>query len=319
METPVFLQKGRKVNNYNLFATHAWYVPGIKGMFGMLCWFLAGTLLGVLVQSLFQLFVPMEVVTKYGMIVVYPLQFLPAMVYVAHVSQRNSLFETGYKLNSSNFGPFKGWAIALITVALAFGTMISSDLPNYWNYKLTTSIPFLKDMYDTFLAIMETITEGPFWSSFLVTAIFAPIFEEWMCRGVVLRGLLTKLKPGWAIVVSALFFALIHMNPWQALNAFIMGLVMGYVYYKTGSLLLTMLIHFVNNGTSVILSQIPSIQETDAQYWIDLMPTGTYMVVYVLGLAVLAAALWAFSRIPLQQRYGNIDEIPVEGEIPVNE
>jgi len=307
----------RKVNNYDLFATHAWYVPGVKGMFGMLVWFIVGALLGSLVEAIFMLFVPMEVITRYGMIVLYPLQFLPAMVYVAHRSQRNSLFEVGYKLNSSNFGPYKGWMIALITVALTFGTMFASDLPNYWNYKLTTGIPFLQRMYDLFLNVMQQITGGPFWSSFLVTAIFAPFFEEWMCRGVVLRGLLTKMKPGWAIVVSALFFALIHLNPWQALNAFIIGVVMGYVYYKTGSLLLTMLIHFVNNGTAVIMSQFAG--EDTPEYWIETMPLGTYIVVIVLGVAVFAACLRAFSRIPLQQKRGNVDEIPVEGEVSVTE
>ena len=124
---------------------------------------------------------------------------------------------------------------------------------------------------------------------------------------MVLRGLLTRLKPGWAIVVSALFFALIHMNPWQALNAFIIGVVMGYVYYKTGNLWLTMLIHFLNNGTAVILSQIPSLQETE--FWIDMMPRTTYMIVYVLGVVVLAACLMAFHKIPLVQQRGNIDTV----------
>jgi len=305
--------RARNVNNYDLFATHAWYVPGIKGMFGMLLWFIVGALLGSLVQLILALFMPVEAVMNYGMIIVYPVQFLPAMVYVAHKSQRNSLFEVGYKLNSNNFGPYQWWAIGLITVALTFSTMLSADLPNYWNFKLTTSSPFMKNLYDTFVSLMEQMTGGPFWSSFLVTAIFAPIFEEWMCRGVVLRGLLTKMKPGWAIVVSALFFALIHMNPWQALNAFIIGLVMGYVYYKTGSLLLTMLIHFVNNGTAVIASQFSTGEEAD--FWIQMMDRSTYMVVYVLALAALAACIWAFSRIPLQQQRGNIDEIPVEGEI----
>jgi len=313
MAAPVFLKKARKVNSYDLYATHAWYVPGVKGMFGMLGWFILGSLLGSLLQVIFMAFVPMEVITRYGMIVLYPLQFLPAMVYVAHQSQRNSLFEVGYKLNSSNFGPYKGWMLVLITVVLTVATMMSADLPNYWNFRLTTSSPLMKEIYDQFVALMEQMTGGPFWSSFLVTAIFAPVFEEWMCRGVVLRGLLTKMKPGWAIVVSALFFALIHMNPWQALNAFIIGLVMGYVYYRTGSLLLTMLIHFINNGTAVVASQFTTGEEAD--FWIDMMPGGVYAVVYVAGLLLLAACLWAFSRIPLQQKRGNVDEIPVEGEL----
>jgi len=190
---------------------------------------------------------------------------------------------------------------------MALGTMVSADLPNYWNFKITTSIPFLKNFYDLITEALAQITEGPLWSSFLVTAIFAPFFEEWLCRGMVLRGLLTKMKPAWAIVVSALFFALIHMNPWQALNAFIIGVVMGYLYYKTGSLLLTMLIHFVNNGLAVIMSNIPSLAEVD--FWIDLMGPGLYAVVYVLGLVTLGLTIYLVSRIPLQQERGNVDEV----------
>jgi hypothetical protein len=129
---------------------------------------------------------------------------------------------------------------------------------------------------------------------------------------MVLRGLLTKMKPGWAIVVSALFFALIHMNPWQALNAFGIGLVMGYVYYKTGSLWLTMLIHFVNNGTAVVLSQFSSLEETD--YWIEIIPANMYAILSVVGVLALVACLWAFYRIPLEQKRGNIDTVTLEVE-----
>ena len=302
----------RKVNNYDLYSNHAWYVPGVKGMFVLLGWFLLGNLLGGLVEMLFAAFLPMEIIQQYAMLVVYPLSFLPAMVYVAHKSQQNSLFETGYRLNNSHWGPFKGWQIALITVGLSLGTMLSADLPNYWNFKLTTLSPSMKSFYDTITELLSQMTNGPFWSSFLLVAIFAPIFEEWLCRGMILRGLLTKLKPGWAIVVSALFFALIHMNPWQALNAFIIGVVMGYVYYKTGSLLLTMLIHFVNNGTAVVLSQVPALEGKD--FWIDMLPQTTYMIVYMLGLVLFVACLMAFRRIPLEQKRGNIDTVELKAE-----
>jgi membrane protease YdiL (CAAX protease family) len=303
---PVF-KKGRKVNNYDLFANHAWYVPGVKGMFGLLGWFLLGTLLGVLVVGLFGVFVPKEIINQYCDLIMYPLSFLPAMVYAAQKSQKNSLFEPGYKLNSSHFGPFKGWQLALVTVALTYATMVVADLPNYWNFKLTTAVPWMKSFYDLINEILQQMMKGPLWSSFLLLAIFAPVFEEWLCRGMVLRGLLARMKPVWAIVVSALFFALIHMNPWQALNAFILGLVMGYVYYKTGSLLLTMLIHFVNNGTAVILSQFSSLQETE--FWIEMMPMPVFIGLYVVGLLVLAACLLVFRRIPLEQERGNIDSV----------
>ena len=304
--------RARKVNNYNLYANHAWYVPGVKGMFVLLAWFLAGTLLGGMVVAVFAFFLPPSVVETYGTLVAYPLSFLPAMVYVAQKSQRNSLFETGYQLNNSHFGPFKGWQIALLTVLLTFATMLSADLPNYLNFTLTTRIPVLKHFYDIMMEMLGNLTGGPFWSSFLLAAIFAPVFEEWLCRGMVLRGLLTRMKPAWAIVISALFFALIHMNPWQALNAFIIGVVMGIVYYQTGSLMLTMLIHFVNNGFAVVCAQIPSMAQYD--YWLEMMGKGTYAIVYILALCVLAACMWAFSRIPLEQSRGNIDTVTLSVE-----
>ncbi len=273
----------RKVNNYSLYASHAWYVPGVKGMFGLLGWFLLGNLLGGVVQMIFTSFLPVDVVMQYSMLVVYPLSFVPAMIYAAQQSQRNSLFETGYKLSSNNFGRFKGWQIALITVALTYATMISADLPNYWNYKFTTLVPGMQSFYDFITDLMRQMTGGPVWSSFLLVAIFAPIFEEWLCRGMVLRGLLAQL------------------------NAFIIGVIMGYVYYKTGNLWLTMLMHFVNNGTSVILSQIPSLQETD--FWMDMMPRSTYTALYVGGLVLLCVCLWVFRSIPLLQKRGNIDTV----------
>ena len=49
---PVF-KKGRKVNNFDLYANHSWYVPGVKGMFVLLGWFLLGNLLASLLVAIF--------------------------------------------------------------------------------------------------------------------------------------------------------------------------------------------------------------------------------------------------------------------------
>ena len=304
----------RKVNNFDLYANHAWYVPGVKGMFGLLGWFLLGMLLGNMIVLIFSAFLPGDVVMTYSTLVAYPVSFIPAMVYAGVQSQKNSLFEKGYKLSSRHFSPYKGWLITLVTVVLTYATMVVADLPNYLNFQLTMSSPLLKRIYDSFSAIMATITGGPFWSSFLLAAIFAPVFEEWLCRGMVLRGLLTRMKPVWAIVVSALFFAVIHANPWQALNAFIIGLVMGYVYYKTGSLWLTMLIHFLNNATAVVVAQFTE-QPEEATFWVQEMSRTDYMIFYAAGLCVFGLCIWLLSRITLEQPRGNIDEIPVSEEL----
>ena len=303
----------RKVNNYDLFSGHAWYVPGIKGMFGFLGWFILGAILGAMVQGIMGLFMSQQALMDYGMIVVYPVQFLPAMVYVANQSRKNMTFDPGYVLDNKHFSPYGFGPLILITVVMTIASMFVFDVPNYWNMQLTNRSTFLSKFYDAIMEVMKELTGGPFWSSFLVVAIFAPIFEEWMCRGMVLRGLLTKMKPSSAIVISALFFAFIHANPWQALNAFLLGLVMGYVYYKTGSLILTMVIHFVNNGSAVILSNIESLKDYD--YWIDIMGKQNYTIVFLLSCVVLAACLWAFSRIKTENPWGNIDRIPPADEL----
>ena len=201
----------------------------------------------------------------------------------------------------------------LLTVVFSYSVMIAVDLPNYLNAKFTESIPWLKKMYDLVMETMKQMTGGPLWSSFLVTALMAPFFEEWLCRGMILRGLLAggKMKPVWAIVISALFFALIHMNPWQALNAFILGLLMGWIYYRTGSLWLTMLIHFVNNGTAVILSQIDSLK--DYEYWIDILGHTWYYVAFAVALAVILGCIVLVKKIPVEHPWGNID--PVEPQV----
>ena len=307
----------RKVNSYDLYSGHAWYVPGVKGMFGFLGWFILGALLGGLVQGIMGLFMSQQAILDYGMIVVYPLQFLPAMVYVAGQSRKNMMFDPGYQLDSRHFGKYGMGVMILVTIVMTFASMFAFDLPNYWNLQLTNKSSILARAYELFEEVMKQMTGGPFWASFLTVAIFAPIFEEWLCRGMVLRGLLTRMKPAWAIVVSALFFAVIHANPWQALNAFLIGLVMGYVYYKTGSLILTMIIHFVNNGSAVILSNIESLK--DYEYMIDMMDKGTYYAVVAVSVIILAACLWAFSRIPVENPWGNIDRIPPADETVATE
>jgi Predicted metal-dependent membrane protease len=304
----------RKVKNYDLYSGHAWYVPGVKGMFGFIGWFILGALLGGIVQLIMGLFMSQQAILDYGQIVIYPIQFLPAMVYAANQSRRNMVFDPGYVLDNKHFEPYGMAMLVLVTVLMTFASMFVFDLPNYWNFQLTNKSSILAQFYEMFTELMKQMTGGPLWASFLVVAIFAPIFEEWMCRGMVLRGLLTKMKPAWAIVLSALFFAVIHMNPWQALNAFLIGLMMGYVYYKTGSLILTMVIHFVNNGTSVILSHIEKFKDYEDLYLVEIMDKSTYAILFAVSCIILAACLWAFSRIKLENPWGNIDRIPPADE-----
>ena len=86
---------------------------------------------------------------------------------------------------------------------------------------------------------------------FIQIAILPAIFEELFVRKGVF-GILRKKGAIFAVIVSALVFATIHMNISQFIFAFLVGIVFGIVREKTGKLYPTMILHFLNNGIAVI-------------------------------------------------------------------
>lgn len=97
----------------------------------------------------------------------------------------------------------------------------------------------------------------------LSVCIIAPIFEELFFRGAIEGHLLRIWKnPRWSILVSALVFGAIHGNPAQIFFAFLFGLILGELYYRTGSLLPCIILHFINNTTSVIMMNIFEQEDT---------------------------------------------------------
>ena len=65
-----------------------------------------------------------------------------------------------------------------------------------------------------------------------------------------------KLSPWAAIAISALFFALIHFNPAQMPHAFVIGLLLGWMYWRTGSILPGVAYHWANNSMAYIIYNI---------------------------------------------------------------
>ena len=75
-----------------------------------------------------------------------------------------------------------------------------------------------------------------------------------MFRGAVLRSLLQRMDSRWgAIALSALFFALVHLNPAQMPHAFLIGLLLGWMYERTRSILPGIMVHWVNNTVAYVL------------------------------------------------------------------
>jgi hypothetical protein len=102
---------------------------------------------------------------------------------------------------------------------------------------------------------METTTE-PYKPYELVLEIIAvalvpAVCEEFLFRGAVAANLL-PFGRGVAVVGSSVLFALMHQNPYQMFYTLLVGLVIGYLYVKTGSILMCTVLHFCNNAISVL-------------------------------------------------------------------
>lgn len=295
--------KGRR--SYDLLSNYNHFMPN----FTDLAWVVVLLLIGTFIGSLVLLpFMPLEsmlteyqatgtmetpgFVNDYGMLISYPLMFIPAMIYASVQSRRREGFTESYAIDNNNFGKHRGFTMAFVAAIMAIATSFILDPVSM----------LLPEMPEDMVKLMEQLLGGPTWVAFISVSIFAPFFEEWLCRGIVLRGLLKKVGPTWAIIISALFFAALHMNIWQGVSAFFMGLVFGYVYYKTGSLKLTMLMHFANNTLALILSKIPSLKDVD--YFYEALSPWAYGGVYAVALIALVFGLILIKGIP--QKEGNL-------------
>jgi membrane protease YdiL (CAAX protease family) len=95
----------------------------------------------------------------------------------------------------------------------------------------------------------------------------APLAEELVFRGAILRALLRWHKNAWVgIAISAVLFAIIHMNPAQMPHAFFVGLLLGWMYYRTDSIVPGVVFHWVNNSVAYVLYNLypdPSLKLVD--------------------------------------------------------
>jgi len=120
--------------------------------------------------------------------------------------------------------------------------------------------------------------------SIMTIVIAAPLLEEILCRGIILKGLLKRYPARKAIIISALFFGLVHMNPWQALPAFCIGLFMGWIFYKTNSIIPGIIVHATNNGMAALFLFFPKDKQdilslTGMPYYIILCISAAIIVV----------------------------------------
>ena len=274
------------MRSYNLLSSFSFFNPGLKEIIMLLVFFLIGNIIASIIMFFGAMTLGTDVALTYGMPILYPLIFIPGMIY-ASVKSTKASFEgqTAIPVDQNNFGAVGGLMAA---VMVALSTIAMSVVVDPIGNLLPEMSPEIEES-------MNRLMHGPLWLSLLTTAVFAPFFEEWLCRGMILRGLLQRIKPVWAILISGLIFGVIHGNIWQAIPATIIGSFFGYVYYKTGSLKLTMLMHCANNALAVILGNIDSLK--DIEHYAEMFPqTWMWILFYVMCAAVLVLFFATFSK-----------------------
>lgn len=180
------------------------------------------------------------------------------------------------------------WSALVWTGVATFGTII----PSIWlNEQLSLDMP------EHVECLLVDIMRQPL--GYLFIGILAPVAEEVVFRGAVLRSLLTVMEGRWrwgAIAVSAVIFGAVHGNESQFLHAVLTGVLLGWMYERTRSIVPGLVCHWVNNSLAFLATNLaPGI---DDMKLVDLAGGSQLRVVLWLffSLCIFVPALYQMNR-----------------------
>ena len=157
----------------------------------------------------------------------------------------------------------------VVGLALMFLSLPVTNQLTDWNEGMQLGGVFqrleemLKNMEETAEALTERMLHadniGGLLFNLLIIALIPAVGEELTFRGVLQQSLTRGLKsPHVAIWLSAALFSFIHFQFYGFLPRMFLGLLLGYLFYTTRSLWTSILMHFLNNGTAVVLYYLNS-------------------------------------------------------------
>lgn len=167
-------------------------------------------------------------------------------------------------------------------------------------------LPVPKDLDEKFILPLKTIAGGNIFALLYLGAFTPAICEEFLCRGFLLRGLRSRLSKWQSIFIAALLFGALHMNVYQFISASLLGILLAWIALESGSILLCVLFHFINNGLafSILylsggLEKVPPAGEgpDTALNWLSRFQNGVFPWWLVLiAAAILVLGCWIMKR-----------------------
>ncbi len=158
----------------------------------------------------------------------------------------------------------------LVTVWLKPNTTkdIGIDLLSFWNTLKIIAITlfcvpavnFISSLSTFFVenkiqGAVEKLDTNPLWLNIIIVGLIPAICEEIIFRGILFHGY-KKRNPLKAMILSSLLFGVVHLNINQFLYAFVMGMIFCLMVYATGSIVSSIIAHFVFNTYSLVLSEV---------------------------------------------------------------
>lgn len=136
----------------------------------------------------------------------------------------------------------------LIFIMFTNSILLSQFESNFMNLSVYSVLPKLNLILDTSSKLLIYLL-----SLFIQTCLIAPVAEELIYRKFILNNLLDNGNAFKSIVLSSFLFSIYHLNLLQGINAMIIGIFLGYLYYNTYSINICILLHFVNNFINFII------------------------------------------------------------------
>ena len=190
------------------------------------------------------------------------------------------LWKAGYLTGDSRlYSPVSARCLGL-TVLLAAGAILLLD-------GLASVFSFLPNWLEDTFNIMQSS-----WTGILLMAVVGPMVEELFFRGAIERALLRRYKPWVAIVASGLIFGIIHVNPAQVVYASLAGILLGWLYWRTRSLVPCMVVHVLNNSFSVWSTRC----YPEAESLRDVVGGEIYQPLLIVAIAVFVVSVWVLNR-----------------------
>ncbi len=180
----------------------------------------------------------------YGLIGSFVAMVIPYFL-VNLMRKRHSFVNLGFRPLLNGWGWTSVWlGIAAALIRMAIGAGLLQLFPS-----LVEGAEDLSEMF-TFDLPWQMAVAGAL-ATFIV-----PIYEEIFFRGILHNALGNRLGIWGTILISSALFGLFHIIPIQIITAFLLGLVLGWLYEKTNSLWAPILCHLVNNGLAMGLSML---------------------------------------------------------------